>query len=383
MCPSFAGSEEAPTTATLRGRNRASSPLRFGSLTDRSYGGMALLYQRLLLPLLTLPEAEVSHNLILRLLQLASPLAGALQPANYPRLRVSAFGLEFPNPIGLAAGFDKNGVAVPALAALGFGHVEVGTVTPRPQPGRSRPRLFRLAKDRALINRLGFPSRGAEAVARNLSRLKNRRFVLGVNVGPNAGSVGVEDFVQAATMVAPYADYLTINVSSPNTAGLRGMQQAETLAGLLAALDWLDKTLLVKISPDLSDGELHEILDVLCAKAVAGVVVANTTVDRPPHLQASADGGLSGRPLRERATQLVSKAYRHTAGKLPIIGVGGVATAQDALDKIEAGACLVQLYTGFVYQGPFVARDIALGLVRELERRGAGSIQGLIGSASD
>jgi dihydroorotate dehydrogenase len=346
-------------------------------------GLVSLLYQRLLLPLLTLPEAEVSHNLVLRLLRLASPLAGLLQPSGDPRLRVSAFGLEFPNPIGLAAGFDKNGVAVPALAALGFGHVEVGTVTPRPQPGRPRPRLFRLEKDQALINRLGFPSQGAAAVAANLSHLKRRRLVLGINVGPNVGSVGIEDFVQAARMVAPYADYLTINVSSPNTAGLHGMQQAETLAGLLAALDWLDKPLLVKVSPDLSDGEFQDMLDVLCANAAAGVVVANTTVDRPPHLQGSAEGGLSGRPLRERATQLVSKAYRHTAAKLPIIGVGGVATAQDALDKIEAGACLVQLYTGFVYQGPFAARDIALGLLRELDRRGAASIQELIGSASD
>jgi dihydroorotate dehydrogenase len=331
---------------------------------------MSSFYRRVLFPLLTLAEPEVSHDFALRTLAAAGAMAPLLRrrlAVADERLKVSLFGLQFANPIGLSAGFDKNAVAVRGLAALGFGHIEVGTVTPRPQPGRPKPRLFRLKADQALINRLGFPSLGAAEVARNLRDLAQRDFVLGVNIGPNADSVGVDDFVAAALALSPYADYVTVNVSSPNTTGLRGMQQADTLATLLDALDWLDKPLLVKISPDLSDADLGSLLDVILARKVAGVVATNTTVDRPPGLKgkdAAEAGGLSGAPLRDRSTAIIRFIHRHTEGKLPIIGAGGIATPTDALRKLEAGASLLQLYTGFIYEGPLAVRRIlqALGV---------------------
>ncbi|HEX6513061.1 MAG TPA: quinone-dependent dihydroorotate dehydrogenase, partial [Chloroflexota bacterium] len=316
---------------------------------------MPALYRKLIFPLLTLPEPEASHELALRALARA-PIPRRWLAVDDPRLHVSAFGLKFRNPVGLAAGFDKNGIAARGLAALGFGHVEIGTVTPRPQSGRPKPRLFRLKQDQALVNRLGFPSMGADAVDRKLERLARRDFVLGANVGPNAGSVGIEDFVAAARILASHVDYLTVNVSSPNTAGLRDMQQTGLLAELLQALAPLDGPLLVKIAPDLTDEQLAGMLDVILVHNVAGVVATNTTVERPANLRspgAAETGGLSGRPLRDRSTKVVAFIYRHTGGKLPIVAAGGVATAQDALAKLQAGACLVQLYTGFVYEGPF------------------------------
>ncbi|HVA24625.1 MAG TPA: quinone-dependent dihydroorotate dehydrogenase [Chloroflexota bacterium] len=344
------------------------------------------LYRNLLFPLLTLTEPEVSHDIALRALgavAVVGPLVRGRLAVDDARLRMLAFGLELANPVGLSAGFDKNAVAVRGLAALGFGHVEVGTVTPRPQPGRPKPRLFRLKKDKALINRLGFPSLGALAVANNLRHLARRNFVLGANVGPNADSVGVEDFVASALALAPHADYVTVNVSSPNTSGLRGMQQADTLATLLEALDWLPKPLLVKIAPDLSEDELGAMVEVIQGHKVAGVIATNTTTDRPPNLesrQAAEAGGLSGLPLRGRATEVIRFIYRVTEGKLPIIGAGGIATAADAIEKLEAGASLIQLYTGFIYEGPSAVRAINQGLLRALDARGLSNIGELVGS---
>jgi dihydroorotate dehydrogenase len=343
------------------------------------------LYRALLFPLLTLTEPEVSHDFALRALSAAAVLAPLLRArlaVEDPRLRVSAFGLDFANPVGLAAGFDKNAVAVRGIAALGFGHVEVGTVTPRPQAGRPKPRLFRLKQDQALVNRLGFPSLGSAEVAANLRHLAHRSFVLGANVGPNADSVGSEDFVAAALALAPHADYLTVNVSSPNTTGLRGMQQADALAALLDALAWLTKPLLVKIAPDLSEDELGAMLDVIQAHNVAGVIATNTTVERPASLQsrqAAQIGGLSGLPLRDRATQVIRFIHRRTQGKLPIIGVGGIATPEDAIEKLEAGASLIQLYTGFIYEGPLAVRAINQGLLRVLDARGLAHVGALVG----
>lgn len=345
------------------------------------------MYRRLLFPLLTKLEPERSHELALTLLRLGVPAAGLIQglfATSDPRLRVHAFGLEFANPIGLAAGFDKNGVAAPAIAALGFGHVEVGTVTPRPQPGKPKPRLFRLKEDAALINRLGFPSLGANRVARHLESLVARHFVLGANVGPNADSVGVEDFVTAAGALVGYVDYLTVNVSSPNTAGLRGMQHTEVLAQLLAAvMPAAPIPVLVKIAPDLSDAELVDVLDVVVAHGVSGIVATNTTVERPDSLRglaANEAGGLSGLPLRDRSNDVVRIIYRHTSGSLPIVAAGGVATWRDALDKIEAGATLVQLYTGFVYEGPTVARRINRGLLRFMAEHAIPASGSLVGT---
>jgi len=344
------------------------------------------LYRNLLFPLLTLAEPEVSHDVALRALSAVAVIAPLLHSrlrVDDPRLKTSAFGLDFANPVGLSAGFDKNAVAVRGLAALGFGHVEIGTVTPRPQPGRPKPRLFRLKQDEALINRLGFPSLGAPAVADNLRHLARRSFVLGANVGPNADSVGVEDFVASALALSPHADYVTVNVSSPNTSGLRGMQQAGALATLLDALDWLTKPLLVKIAPDLSDAQLSAMLDVIQAHRVAGVIATNTTVERPSSLKsrhAPEAGGLSGLPLRDRATEVIRFIYRHTEGKLPIVGAGGIATVADALEKLEAGASLVQLYTGFIYEGPLAVRAINHGLLRTLDARGLSGMKALMGS---
>jgi dihydroorotate dehydrogenase len=345
------------------------------------------LYRRVLFPLLTLADAERSHNLALRALAAAgavAPLLKTVLAVDDPRLRVRTMGLTFANPVGLCAGFDKDGIAVRGNAALGFSHVEVGTVTPQPQPGRPRPRLFRLKPDRALINRMGFPSHGAAAVVHHLRDLRRRDFVLGVNVGPNAGSVGVDDFVSAAFALSPHADYVTVNVSSPNTSGLRGMQRADALASLLGALDWLQAPLLVKIAPDLEDAELRDVLDAIMAHQVAGVIATNTTVDRPPSLHSSPAvaeaGGLSGEPLRRRATGVVRAIARHTGGRLPIVASGGIASAEHALEKLEAGASLVQIYTGFIYEGPLAVRRINLGLLRAVEERGLASVQDLVGT---
>ncbi len=354
-------------------------------------------YQRILFPLLTLPDAETSHNSVLKLLSLAQRAPALLRAletlftVDDPRLHVSAFGLQFPNPVGLAAGFDKNGIAAQAIAALGFGHVEVGTVTPRPQPGKPKPRLYRLKPDRALINRLGFPSQGMAAVASNLQRIAPGSYVLGVNVGPNAASVesgsGLEDFVAGYRALAPLAAYVTINVSSPNTAGLRAMQQVDLLEQLLAGLDagvrTIGRPLLVKIAPDLSDDEVGHMVDVIRRHAVAGIIATNTTVERPATLrspESRESGGLSGAPLSERATSVVRRVYRLTEGKLPIVGVGGVAGSREAIDKLEAGASLVQLYTGFIYQGPGVARSINRGILAHLEKAHLDSVADLVGS---
>ncbi|HLG71029.1 MAG TPA: quinone-dependent dihydroorotate dehydrogenase [Chloroflexota bacterium] len=338
------------------------------------------LYRRLLFPLLTLPEPEASHELALKALRLVGTVLSP--PRVDPRLAVNVFGLEFPSPVGLAAGFDKNGLAVRGLAALGFGHIEVGTVTPRPQPGKPKPRLFRLKEDEALINRLGFPSQGAAAVTGRLRKLANRGFVLGVNVGPNADSVGVEGFVESARALAPFADYVTVNVSSPNTEGLRAMQQAGTLAALFEALSWLERPLLVKVALDLTEDQLAAILDAVLAQNVAGIIAANTTIERPSDLRshfAAEAGGLSGLPVRRRSTEMVRSIYRRTEGRLPIVAVGGVFTAEDALQKILAGASLVQVYTGFIYEGPLAARAINRGLLRALEARRGESVHQLVG----
>ena len=325
-----------------------------------------MLYRKLLFPLLASLDAETSHHLVLNLLRRSQLVAPVLAPLMSVRAPVPAFGLTFPNAIGLAAGFDKNALAVRGLAALGFGHIEIGTVTPRPQPGRERPRLFRLKEDQALINSLGFPSQGMEAVARRLERLTHRDFILGVNVGPNAGSVGVDDFVRAAQRLAPLADYLTVNVSSPNTAGLRDMQASRALADLLSGVTAVvSAPVLVKIAPDLNEQRLCAMLEVIQAHRVAGVIATNTTVARPPQLRsphAAEAGGLSGRPLAERSTEIIRLIAHHTHGQLPIIGAGGIATPADAQAKLAAGATLLQIYTGFIYEGPFLPRRLARGV---------------------
>jgi dihydroorotate dehydrogenase len=356
------------------------------------------VYQRRILPMLKRLDAEGVHHLTLHLLHglQALPAASALLERAYavndPRLRLGRFGLEFANPVGLAAGFDKNGVATAALAALGFGHIEVGTVTPRPQPGKPRPRIFRLPEDRALINRLGFPNDGMAAVAQRLAAQRRRRYVLGVNIGPNAVSVeagaATADYVAALKALAPRADYLTINVSSPNTSGLRALQAGQALDELLQAVFQARAVarptlpVLLKIAPDLGDGQLDDILRVALEHPVAGIIATNTTLTRPATLTGTARGeagGLSGQPLRERSTQIIRAIYRRTDGRLPIIGVGGIASPADAIEKLRAGASLLQLYTGMIYEGPAIVRSINLGVLAHLRTSGKASVEDLIG----
>lgn len=326
------------------------------------------MYSLLRRALFTL-EPERAHSLALSSIQAAYRCGLWPRQVDDPAAAVSLMGLRFANRIGLAAGFDKNGRYIDALGSLGFGFIEVGTVTPRAQAGRGKPRLFRLPRSRALINRMGFPNEGAAAAAANLSRRKFRG-VCGVNIGKNASTPlteAVDDYVSCYRTVAPHADYVVINVSSPNTKDLRRLQQVEHLRPILEALlrerasDMRHVPLLAKVSPDLTQEELIDIGELLVELAVDGVIAANTTIRRPEGVDDAArgeEGGLSGAPLRAFALQSI-RAMRSIAGdRLRIIGVGGIGGAADARDAFDAGADLLQVYTGLIYRGP--------GLVREL-----------------
>jgi dihydroorotate dehydrogenase len=313
--------------------------------------------------------------------------------------KLQRFGLEFPNPVGLAAGFDKNGTAAQALAALGFGSIEVGSVTSEPQPGNPRPRLFRLPADRALINRAGFNNCGATTLAEHIRR-RRPDCVLGVNIGKSrrrAIEDAVADYLQSFEAVYDIADYIAINVSSPNTPNLRELQRPEMLAELLESLQQRNaelarihsfprpKPLLLKIAPDLSETEIESIVEVAIGQRVAGLIATNTTISRAGLQTAQAEveafgaGGLSGAPLQQRSNEVISLSYRLSRGALPIIGVGGVFTADDAWEKICAGASLIQMYTGFIYEGPSVARRINDGLAEILKREGFQTLDEAVG----
>lgn len=358
----------------------------------------------LIRPILFRLPAESAHEFALQALRsgLSTPLAReavAKRLATREFGSLNRFGLEFSNPVGLAAGFDKNGSYAGELAALGFGFIEVGTVTNQPQPGNPKPRLFRLPKDRALINRLGFNNVGAAQVAENLKHHRPA-CVIGVNIGKSR-NVAIEDAVTdyLASFEAVYnvADYIAVNVSSPNTPNLRDLQAANLLEELLIALQGKNaelaartsrerKPLLLKIAPDLSESEIEEIVAVAIEADIAGIIATNTTVRRD-RLQTPAaevqrwdEGGLSGAPLRSRSNEVISLIYNLTRGKLPIIGVGGVFTAEDAWEKICAGASLIQLYTGFIYEGPGVVRRINEGLAAIMKREGFAAIDEAVGS---
>lgn len=293
-----------------------------------------------------------------------------------PSLRVDALGLSFPSPFGIAAGFDKNAVGIRGLAALGFGHVEIGTVTAIPQEGNPKPRLFRLLADRAVVNRMGFNNDGADAVARRLARLRRGApdTVIGVNIGKSR-IVDVEDatadYVASATRLAPLADYLAVNVSSPNTPGLRGLQAVETLAPLLRAVKEASGStpLLVKIAPDLPDDEITAIAELAVAEGLAGIIAHNTTISRDglltdaASIEAAGAGGLSGAPLKKRSLEVLRIVRDAVPAEFCVIAVGGVETPADVQERLQAGATLVQGYTGFLYRGPFWGREINRGLV--------------------
>ena len=362
-----------------------------------------MLYRSLLRPTLFRLEPETAHEFALHALAAALGTEAARRAARRrfarsPFGELERFGLKFENPVGLAAGFDKNGRVARQLAALGFGFVEVGTVTHLAQAGNPRPRLFRLAEDRALINRLGFNNEGAAALARRIARDGRPGCVLGVNIGKSR-AVAVEeaaaDYLASFDLVRPFADYVAVNVSSPNTPGLRDLQRADALESLLAAIQQRNREtegrapvpLLVKVAPDLGEGELELIVDVALRVGVAGVIATNTTTRRenlrraaPERVAACGEGGLSGAPLRARSTEVVAALYRLSRGRLTVVGVGGVFTARDAWEKICAGASLVQLYTGFVYQGATAARDINDGLAALARREGFASLDAAVGS---
>jgi dihydroorotate dehydrogenase len=328
-------------------------------------------------------DPERAHVLTLQLLSLAgrlAPLRALLRRwfcVDHPSLRVNAFGLEFANPVGLAAGYDKDGLALAGLACLGFGHIELGTVTPRPQPGNPGPRLFRLPEDEALINRMGFPNAGGEALLRRIQRAGRPRVRIGVSIGKGAGTsleAAVEDYLMLLRLFCGACDYLAINVSSPNTLGLRRLQARDHLEGLLRALtderiqlsakSGRRVPMLVKLAPDLGEEELADAVEAILRCGLEGAIATNTTVERAgllsPH--AAETGGLSGKPLRDRSTEVVRRIVALSGGRLPVVGVGGVAGPVEAREKLDAGAVLVQAYTGLVYQGPGLARQILEGL---------------------
>ena len=331
-------------------------------------------YEKFVRPLLFLFDPETAHHLALGWLRRSSHVDLALkalrrfQPSAKPK---TVFGITFPNPVGLAAGFDKNGVALPAWAALGFGFIEIGTVTAKPQPGNPRPRIFRYAEQHALINRLSFNNDGADMVANRLRHLKESgrwpKVPVGINIGKSKITPLEEapaDYLHSFRRLRNFADYIVLNVSSPNTPGLRALQERESLSILLRAIreeNRTNKPMLVKISPDVSIAQLDEIVEVCEEYRVAAIIATNTTLD---HSSISRErdqaGGLSGAPLRAKSTELVRELCARST--IPVIGCGGIADAESACEKIEAGAALLQIYTGFIYRGPGLLREIVEAL---------------------
>jgi dihydroorotate dehydrogenase len=333
-------------------------------------------------------DPEQAHHLALDALKLLQASGLTRQsPLSDPRLSQDLWDLHFPNPVGLAAGYDKNAQVPLAWSALGFGFAELGTITAKAQAGNPKPRIFRLEKDDALINRLGFNNDGAEVVARRLTKLLPPEYPhpmpLGFNIGKSRVTPleeAVDDYLESCERLFPFADYLVVNVSSPNTPELRKLQEAERLGRLLEALlacnrrlagqaNIQPKPLLVKIAPDLTDEEVTEIAQVAQTVGVSGLIATNTTITRPLlRTSLHEEGGLSGRPLAQRATTVLRVLFRATEGKLPLIGVGGIFSAEDAYARIRAGASLVQIYTGLIYEGPFLPRRIVHGLANLLAK---------------
>lgn len=349
---------------------------------------MSKFYEKVIRPILFSLPAETAHELGIEALKLG--LGAKVAESDLPDFgEIERFGLKFRNPLGIAAGFDKNGVVVNQLAALGFGFVEVGTVTFKPQKGNEKPRLFRLPKDYALINRLGFNNDGAEIVAERLSKL-NRKCIVGVNIGKNKdvpNEEAIENYLNCFDLVHPVADYVAVNVSSPNTPNLRELQRADSLEALLNALQGRNgelgrKPLLVKIAPDLTASEIEAISDACVRLKIDGIIATNTTISRDGLKTRSpsrfGSGGLSGKALGDISNKVISKIYSNS--QLPIIGVGGVFKAQDAFDKIAAGASLVQAYTGFIYGGMAFPKDVLVGLAEILNEKGFESLNEAVGS---
>lgn len=340
---------------------------------------------KLLKPLLFLFPAEKAHYFTVNLLKftLAIPIVGSLFRSFYTvkdqRLKRKVFGLEFENPVGLAAGFDKDGKAYKAMSALGFGFIEVGTVTPKPQIGNPQPRLFRVPEDQGLINRMGFNNAGVEAMVERLKKGKPKNVIIGGNIGKNKvtpNENAISDYSICFETLFPYVDYFVVNVSSPNTPNLRALQDREPLTALLSHLQNLNnqkespKPILLKIAPDLTDSQLDDIIEIVAETKIEGVIATNTTISRSGlktdenTIKNIGNGGLSGLPVRNRSTEVVKYLYEKSNKELKIIAVGGICSAKDALEKLNAGAVLVQVYSGLVYSGPGLIKEINQALLK-------------------
>ncbi|NOT56033.1 MAG: quinone-dependent dihydroorotate dehydrogenase [Deltaproteobacteria bacterium] len=352
----------------------------------------------LLRPLFFAVDSERAHHFAIDALKVVQATTPPLSPLSDIRLSQQLWGIHFPNPVGLAAGYDKNAAVPLAWSALGFGFAELGTITAKAQPGNPKPRIFRLPRDAALINRMGFNNDGASAVAQRLTRVlpphRSHPIPLGFNIGKSKVTpleAAADDYVESLERLFPFADYLVVNVSSPNTPELRKLQEPDRLGRLLETLRVRSeqlathahqpaKPLLVKIAPDLTNEELVELARVVLAVGVSGLIATNTTLARAGlRSSISEDGGLSGKPLATRATEVLRVLYRAVEGKLPLIGVGGIFSAEDAYARIRAGASLVQLYTGLIYEGPLLARRIVRELPRLLMRDGLPHLRDAVG----
>jgi dihydroorotate dehydrogenase len=346
------------------------------------------VYKFLIKPLLFLKKPEDAHHLTFDLTRftfnfpLVKSLIRSIFHLEDPRLEREVFGLKFKNPVGLAAGFDKDAKLIDEMAMLGFGFIEIGTLTPKPQEGNPQPRLFRLPQDEALINRMGFNNGG---VAEAVQRLKKRKsdVIVGGNIGKNKvtpNEQAVDDYLFCLEALHPYVDYFVVNVSSPNTPNLRDLQEKEPLKQLLTAVKSANdqkpqpKPILLKIAPDLTDGQLDDIIEIVKETQIAGVIATNTTIDRSflitpkPEVEAIGAGGVSGKVLKNRSTEVIKYLHQKSNGAFPIIGVGGIFSAEDAIEKLNAGASLVQVYSGMIYEGPGIVKKIKKGLLTYLSR---------------
>lgn len=345
-------------------------------------------YKKYIFPNLTRYDPEKVHYVVMDILKIACaiPLMSSILRLIFEkkdtRLERNVFGLHFKNPVGLAAGFDKNGVWTDQLSNLGFGFIEIGTVTPKPQAGNDKPRLFRLKPDEALINRMGFNNDGSIETANNLRKRKSK-VIIGGNIGKNKltdNDDAVIDYLKAFNDLYPYVDYFVVNVSSPNTPGLRDLQEKEPLKYILKVLERENgrqskpKPILLKIAPDLTNEQLDDVIEIVKETGTAGVIATNTTISREGLLSDKeivsemGAGGLSGKPLTNRSTEVIRYLSEKSNKAFPIIGVGGIYNAQDAIDKINAGASLVQVYSGFIYEGPSIAKEICEGILKEIPK---------------
>lgn len=340
------------------------------------------MYKLLFKPLLFLLEPEAAHQLTIKIFNLILSIPGCatLFKKFYfiddPKLKVHLWGLEFPNPVGLAAGFDKDGKYFGTMSHLGFGFIEIGTVTPLPQPGNDKPRLFRLPQDLGLINRMGFNNDGVGAMVSRLRNRKNNTILIGGNIGKNkitTNENATDDYVICFEALFDLVDYFVVNVSSPNTPGLRELQEKAPLTHLLATLmdennkKGKPKPILLKIAPDLTDTQLDDIIDIVRETGIHGIIATNTTLDRGNLTEDTTSigmGGLSGAPLRDRSTEVIRYISQKSEGRVPIIGVGGITTPTDALEKLKAGASLIQVYTGMIYEGPGLVKEINKAILK-------------------